>query len=208
MPDPQGRSVRGGAADPVYVTGSDEGALEVAVTGGALTDIELRATAVPAVLTAGETHVGQTGGHSEQIQQTPTITAGAYAANDAVGGMLTFANAARIVGGTGSIEDMLIIDDSGQDAELELWLFRDTFTAMVDNAPWAPSEADLRKLVAVLSTSAGTWLAAGTPSVVGITEIKGFRLVGTSLFGQLVTKETPTFVATDDLTVILKVWQD
>ena len=50
----------------------------------------------------------------EIISQTPTVTAGAYSANDAVGGLLTFANAARFDKGGGIIKDVIILDDAGQ----------------------------------------------------------------------------------------------
>ncbi len=137
------------------------------------------------------------------VSQTPTVTAGIYAANDAVGGLLTFANAARITGKGGRIKSLVILDDAGQDAEIELWLFNATFTAMADNDPWAPSEADLRKLVAIITSGGGAWFAAGTPSAARVEVSQRYDLVGTSLFGQLVTRGTPTFAATDDVTVIL-----
>lgn len=144
------------------------------------------------------------------IAQTPAITAGAYSIGDAVGGLLTFANAARESGGGGVIKDVVIVDDAGQDAELELWLFNQTFTAMADNAAWAPSEADLENLVTVISTedSAQGWLAAGTPSAIEIEVARRYDLAGTSLFGQLVTRGTPTFAATDDVTVKVALLQD
>ena len=142
------------------------------------------------------------------ISQTPTVTAGAYIANDAVGGLLTFALAARISGGGGVVKDVIILDDAGQDAELELWLFNATFTAMADNAAWAPSEADLRKLVGVVTTANGAYFPAGTPSVALVEVSQRYDLVGTSLFGQLVTRGTPTYAATDDVTVIIGLLQD
>jgi hypothetical protein len=144
------------------------------------------------------------------IAQTPTVTAGAYTAGDAVGGLLTFANAARASGGGGVIKGVVIVDDAGQDVELELWLFDRTFTAMVDNAAWAPSEADLENLIAVISTedSAQGWLAAGTPSAIDIEVARRYDLSGTSLFGQLVTRGTPAFAATDDVTVKVALLQD
>lgn len=142
------------------------------------------------------------------ISQTPTVTAGAYVANDAVGGLLTFADAARWTGGGGVIKDVLILDDNGQDVAMELWLFNATFVAMADNAPWAPSEADLRKLVAIIPTSDGAWFAAGTPSTARVECSQRYDLVGTSLFGQLVTRGTPTFANTDDVTVIVGLLQD
>jgi len=157
------------------------------------------AASLPVVVASDQTAV-PVSTDSDMIWQTPTVTAGAYAANDAVGGLLTFANAA-VSGEGGVVKNVLIIDDAGQDAEMELWLFRETFTNMADNAPWAPSEADLRKLVAIISTADGAWFAAGTPSVARIEVSQEVKLVGTSLFGQLVTRDTPTFAATDDVSV-------
>lgn len=144
------------------------------------------------------------------IALTPTVTAGAYTAGEAVGGLLTFANAARTSGAGGLIKSLVLIDDAGQDAELELWLFDRTFTAIADNAAWTPSEADLENLIAVISTvdSAQGWLAAGTPSAIDIEISKRYDLAGTSLFGQLVTRGTPTLAATDDVTVKLGLLQD
>ena len=142
------------------------------------------------------------------ISQTPTVTTGAYTAGDAVGGLLTFANAARVSGGGGVVKDLIILDDAGQDVELELWIFDSTFTAMADNAAWAPSEADLRKLVGIISTSDGAWFAAGTPSAARVEASQRYDLTGTSMFGQLVTRETPTFAATDDISVIIGLLQD
>ena len=154
----------------------------------------------------GDTNLVASSGIS--ISQTPTVTAGAYSANDAVGGLLTFPNAALVAGGGGVIKDTIILDDAGQDANLELWLFNATFTAMVDNAPWAPSQADLRKLVAVIDSNNGTWFDAGTPSACQIEPSKRYDCVGTSLFGQVVNRSTPTFAATDDVTVILGLLRD
>lgn len=142
------------------------------------------------------------------ISQTPTVTAGAYSAGDAVGGLLTFANAARESGAGGVIKDVLILDDAGQSVEMELWLFSETFTAMSDNAAWAPSEADLRKLVAIVSTADGAWFAAGTPSAARVECSQRYDCAATSLFGQLVTRGTPTYAATDDVTVILGLLTD
>jgi len=177
-------------------------------------EVELFTEANPGyvALGAGTVTIGSVNVVSEgaTISQTPTVTAGAYSAGDAVGGLLTFANAARVSGGGGAIKDVLLVDDAGQDAELELWLFDRTFTAMADNAAWAPSEADLEHLVTVISTedSARGWMAAGTPSAIEIEVARRYDLNGTSLFGQLVTRGTPTFAATDDLTVKVGLLQD
>lgn len=159
-------------------------------------------------ITAGETHVGQVGGEAARIAVTPTVTAGAYSANDAVGGVLTFANAARVSGGSGLIKSILIVDDAGQDAELELWLFDQSFTSPGDNAAWGATEAELHNLVGIIQSTDGDWMAAGTPSVCRIEVSQSYVLQATSMFGQLVTRGTPTFAATDDVTVIIELIQD
>jgi len=142
------------------------------------------------------------------ISQTPTVTAGAYAANDAVGGLLTFANAARVTGGGGVIKDALILYDTAEEPELELWLFDRTFTAMADNSPWLPSEADLRNLVAIISTIGGAWFDAGTPNAARVEASQRYDCLGTSLFGQLVTRSIMTPTATDDVSVKIGLLQD
>ena len=151
-------------------------------------------------------------GEGITLALTPTVTAGAYTAGDAVGGLLTFPLAARtnISEGGSVLVNVLIVDDAGQDAELELWLFNQTFTAIADNAAWAPSEADLENCIGVVSTVGSTWRAAGTPSVIQIECTRRIDLVagGTSLFGQLVTRGTPTYAAVDDLTVKIQLLQD
>ena len=175
--------------------------------GGNSITVDGAVTSTPA---ASELHIGQVGGEGITIAQTPTVTVGAYSANEAVGGLLTFAGAARVATYGGVIKNVLIIDDAGQDAVTELWLFDVTFTAMADNAAWAPSQADLRNLVCVVSTndSANGWAAAGTLSVCSIECSYRFDATGTSLFGQLVTRGTPTEAATDDITVQIGILQD
>lgn len=161
-----------------------------------------------AALPAGENHIGQVGSEGDTLVQTPTITAGAYVANDALGDGLVFTGAARNAGGGGVIKDLLILDNAGQDAEMELWLFGAPFTAMADNAPWAPSVADLRNLVAIISTADGAWFAAGTPSAARIEVSQRYDCVATSLYGQLVTRGAPTYAATTDISVLLGILQD
>ena len=143
------------------------------------------------------------------IVRTPAVTAGAYTAGDVVGEQLTFANATRNAGGGGVVKSMVIIDDAGQDVALELWLFSEAFTAIADNAAWSTlPEADLHNLVAIIATGDGAYFAAGTASAARVEASQRYDLAGTSLFGQLVTRATPTYVATDDITVILGVLVD
>ena len=159
-------------------------------------------------LAAGEMHIGQMGSESITIPVTPTVTAGLYVIGDCVGGVLEFANAARVAGMGGVVKNLLIVDDAGQDVALELWLFDQAITAIGDTNPWVCTEAELHNLVAIINSVDGTWFATGTPSVNAVEVSQQYTCVGTSLFGQLVTRGAPTFVATDDVTCILGLLQD
>lgn len=172
------------------------------------TDLPITLDGEAVILGAGEAHIGQVGSEGTTIAQTPTIDDDAYTAGDNVGGLLTFASAARNAASGGVIKNVFIIDDAGQDAELELWLFNQTFTQGDDDAAWAPSEADLENCIGVISTSGSTWRAAGTPSVITIEVAQRYDLTGTSLFGRLVTRGTPNYDATDDLTIKVALLQD
>jgi len=178
---------------------------------GPLTDTQIRATALPvaSTLTASELHIGQVGGEGITISQTPTISAAAiYAAGDAVGGLLTFANAARVSGGGGVIKNMIIIDDDKETGALELWLFKATFTPTADNAAFTVSDADLENCIGVISTANGDWFAAANNQVADVETSKRYDLTGTSMFGQLVTRGTQTYTATTDITVKVALLRD
>ena len=176
----------------------DENRMEVALPGGVVVDATGQ----------GDVPVSRTG---TTIMASSPVSAGViYAAGDNLGGLLTFANAAKVEGGGGVIMGVMLTDDAGQDADTELWLFDSTFTAGADNDAWAPVEVQLHTLVAVISTkeSSQGWISAGTPSVCDIEVNRRFDCTGTSLFGRLVTRGTPTEAAIDDVRVRLMLSQD
>lgn len=144
------------------------------------------------------------GSSGKMITASPTVTAGAYSALDAVGGLLTFTNAARASGGSIMINSVTITDLGNQRAALILVLFNQTFTATTDNQPFDPTDADLANLVAIVPISAGDYQAfndnaAATVSGLGIVA----TMSGTDLFGQLYlpSGSAPTYTSTSDLKV-------
>ncbi len=143
-------------------------------------------------------------GYAATASQTPTITAGAYSAGDAVGGLLTFANMARASGGTIMVHTVIITDLADVKAALTLVLFDRTFTATSDNAAFDPSDADLLNIVGIVPFTASDYgdfndNAAAVRGSLGIVA----TLNGTSLFGQLYLPagSAPTYASTSDLTV-------
>ena len=212
MPNPLNRGVLGGPLTPVYIAGAEAGSMAgevVAVNATGQGDVPITLDGEAVVLGTGAAHVGQVGTPGDTIMVTPAVTAGAYAAGDVVGGRLTFANAARAAGLGGAILNVTIVDDAGQDSEMELWVFNSDPTAIADNAAFVPAEADLHTLAGIFSTTDSTWRAAGTPSACHIVQATRYDpSAGTSIFAYLVDRTGGTLVAVDDITVILHVLQD
>jgi len=138
----------------------------------------------------------------------PTVsTSPAYTAKDAVGGKLTFANAARSTGGSITIQSVIVADKSQQQPSLELVLFDRDFTASSDNAAFDPADTDLPYVVGVIPVS--NWYDFNDNSIATRHGLQvAAKLEGTDLYGQLVTRTTPTFVSTTDITVALDIIQD
>jgi len=144
------------------------------------------------------------------IVQTPTISAaGIYAARDALGGLLTFTDAVIAPGEGAEIITVVIIDDDQELCPIDLVLFNQAFTPTVDNAPFAPSDADMQNCIGFINIAATDYSDFSTNSVAaktsGLRMPYHFNLVsgGTSLYGQMVVAggATPTYTATDDLTI-------
>lgn len=145
-------------------------------------------------------------GKSVRIAVTPTISTSIYASGDAVGGLLTFANAARFSGGGGVLLGVTIIDKDQEQVPFDLVLFDRTFTASADNAVFAPSDADLANVICSVDIS--TYTNFSTNAIAVAQTQFPFVANGTSLFGQLVVSSTPTYTATTDITVILNILQE
>ena len=148
-------------------------------------------------------------GRQITIVQTPTITAGAYTAGDALGGLLEFAGAAVVAGGSGIIAKVVIIDDDQEDQPIDLVFFDRTFTATADNAPFDPTDVDMQNCIGVVSIAA-TDYADFADNGVATKRNVGFPFVlnGTSLFGQMRIGDVGGYAATDDLTVKITIFMD
>jgi hypothetical protein len=145
-----------------------------------------------------------------RLAVTPTISSSpAYTAKDAVGGLMTFSNAARASGGSIRIEAVQIVDKGQQMKDLDLVLFDRTLTAPTDNAIFAPSDAELATCIGVIPVLAGDYADLSTNSVATINAV-GLSAVlnGTDLFGVLVARGTPTYTSTTDIVVTLDIAQD
>ncbi len=152
----------------------------------------------------GTTGLRVQSGEPAIIAVTPTITAGAYSAKDAVGGKLEFDG----VGNKGHITSLTIIDNASQAAELVLNIFDRDFTATADNSPYDPSDADQANCLFHIRIIASDYQLNNDN---GQATLQGLWLPykcygdATKLYGQLMCIGGPTYAATTDLTAKLGV---
>lgn len=141
------------------------------------------------------------------ITQTPTITAGAYSIGDAVGGLLTFADAALGNGREAEIKTLVIVDRGQQEVALDLVLFDRTFTATVDNAAFDPTDADLANTIGMIPVLPEHYTRFVDNSLAMIRPVGLYFTTGANanIYGQLVVRGIPTYASTGDLTVKLTV---
>lgn len=140
-------------------------------------------------------------------EQSLVITAGAYAANDVIGGLIKF-DAAASNGGF-VIRNLKIVDANDTKAGLTIYFFRDEPSSIADNAAFAPNEDDVKKIMAELSVSASNYKTLnGTAYALFQNQVLSLDCENQYVWVYIVTTGTPTYGATDDLTLQLELWSD
>lgn len=144
-------------------------------------------------------------------QLTPTISTNAYIAGDVVGGLLQFNVASP--SGVGILNAVRVVDDDNEKAELTLYLFNAAPTSIVDADPFAPTVADLKKLIAKIVVEAADYVTVNgnayalksmKSSSEDLNDVYKAAENGV-LYGYLVCTATPTYAAATDLTVTISV---
>lgn len=139
--------------------------------------------------------------------QAQTVTAGsAYASGNAVGGLITITNAARIGGGTGYVASVAVDIKSTQTGAIDVFFFdaNPSGSTCTDKSNISIVVADFNKVLGYLQIPTASMLSVGTPTVGVVANVKlPFSLVapGTSLYACVVTRATPTFTATTDVSL-------
>lgn len=146
----------------------------------------------------------------KRITVTPTVsTAPAYTAKDAVGALLTFANAARVSGGSIVLEAVQLHDKDQELKDYDLVFFDRSITAPTDNAVFAPTDTELGYVVAVVPILSGMYADLSTNAIAAVQNLAvPIVLNGTDLYAVLVARGTPTFTATTDVSVTVTITQD
>lgn len=155
----------------------------------------------------GAAYVDQRAKHYRQAV-TPVISTTVYAAKDAVGGLMEWTSAARFSGGSLRLDAIEIVDKDQLYPNLDLILFDRSITAPTDNAVFAPTDTEASQIVAAIAIGKGGSYDFSTNGVYEVPVGKTLSLNGTSVFGVLVARDTPTFLSTSSLVVALNGYQD
>ncbi len=140
------------------------------------------------------------------VDVTPTIVAEAYDANDMVGDEMAFA----IQSHSGVVQSLVVTDLAEQDAVLEVHLFRKSVTPAANNAAVAFTDAEGKaSAIDVIEVAAGDYIDAGEYSIAKVENLGViYENDSGTLYGYVVTRGTPTYTSTSDLTFKLGVLPD
>lgn len=138
------------------------------------------------------------------IEVTPVITAGAYTANDCIGGKLTLANAlSSIRSGMGRLLSISIQDLAAQKAALKIFFFKanpdsGTYT---DNQPLDIHDTDMLDCLGVIEVDVGDYAEAADNAVATLTGIDKVVKADdkSTLYALVKVVGTPTYVSVSDL---------
>lgn len=146
---------------------------------------------------------------------TPVVTSGsAYAAGNAVGGLLTIDKNAtgdfpiQEPGLSAILRNLVVIDLANQKPNLDLYLFsKAPATTPTDKSAWSPVDADLLALLAHIPIATGDFTSINSRAYADSSNQRGLNRVlkpdwaagKTALYGVLTTSSTPTFTSTSSL---------
>jgi len=153
-------------------------------------------------------------GVSDVIKVTPTFSVGGgVTTGDYAGKSIEpefFTRVARRDGFTSIIKSLTISDKLTTAAVgLELWLFSETFTAPLDNAAWAISDADQLKCLGVIELDSAKWYSNSNGKLfcdhtLGLV----VKPTAQALYFALVARGSTPAWATGDLQISLGILQD
>jgi len=136
-----------------------------------------------------------------------TVATAAYTAGDVVGGLIALD--LHSAGGGGQLRRVTLTDAASQAEPYTLYIFDQVPSTIADADPFAPTIADLKKLIATLSIVAGDYVTVNSLDYV-IKDGLGidFSAGNGSLWAYLVAVSTPDYAAATDLALRFTAWVD
>lgn len=125
----------------------------------------------------------------EYIESSPSI----YAAGDVLG----FPFKLPMM----EVNNIMVVDAAKVITAVKLYLYRDVPAPILDNAAFAPTDAEARKIIAYYSLTGTVALSNNHIIFPAADEMLPPVIGGQKMYGQLVCVGTPTFAAVDDLLI-------
>jgi hypothetical protein len=146
------------------------------------------------------------------VSATPTISTSAYTTACALGGLLAFTG--YNMSERFTITKIVILDKSNQKSAVDVIIAAQSIAATTNGAPIAIGAADLPNIASVVSLTTTDYVSIGTVAcATKILANNGLDLritdPGGKLYGQMIVRGTPTYVAASDLTIqlTLRIWK-
>lgn len=140
----------------------------------------------------------------KKIESTPVITAGAYAANDVVGGLIKLDLDGVPDGASGYLHSIVVSDKNNIKTALKVHFFTSAPASIADNAAFAPTYAEIKKRFAVIAVGAADFTSISTYAQAIKDGLRNSFVTDSatadSLWVYVTCDGTPTFSATDGLT--------
>lgn len=143
-----------------------------------------------------------------EIKVTPTIATGAYALGRTVGGILTFAGAARSNGGTGTVVKVVLADLDQERANFDLLLWNTSPAGtLTDNNATDPNDSavapDLYK--GHIPIGSGNYVNLNDNAMATVKSDLYYACAAgdTALYGVLMIGEAHTYTTSGDLSVVI-----
>jgi hypothetical protein len=157
--------------------------------------------------------IGRVGGITVKVEPNaqPTNTSGsAYSTGNSVGGKLTFAGVARTGVGSGIMQSLVLTCKSVQTCTYDLVLFNadPTATTITDKVALTINSADLPKIIGVIHVNDLTSFATNCEAQALNLALPFALPSGTTMYGALVVRGTPTYTSTSDVTISARIIQD
>lgn len=166
---------------------------------------------------ATENHIGETGSNQTALTIAQTVTASsAYATGNAIGGLMTITGAARVSGTSGASGTGGLLQSVGanfkdaQTTPIDVFVFKanPSGSTCTDKTAFALATADFDKVLGVVHMNDFT---AGNTASFGQTQNLAMPYTlssATSLFACAVTRSTPTYGSTSDVSFGFQMLRD
>lgn len=147
------------------------------------------------------------------ISRTPTVDTSIYAAKDNIGGVLEFAGLTCPGTKTGSIVGLMLSDKSDNAAEYDIVFFRTAVSAssnINDQAAFDPSDTDLAtNMLPVVNLETTDHFSFNDNGISSLSSLSSrawsttTTFAGGTIYAAIVSRGTPTYAGTADLTLTL-----